>query len=188
MYALRRGLLRPSGVEFATSLNLTPSTKASNPDNETFTATQEVSKVCCNLVVARTNVLRVYEIREEPAPVLRSNGHTKERRSRVRRDTEAVEGEVEMDTQGEGFVNMGAVKVIVCCRTSMSFSTHEYTNCLSCNVALQRSECPCFNDSLLIIFLSALVCFDKYTASRSYALAFCPRTSFTRCSHRTRGC
>lgn len=30
----------------------------------------------------------------------------------MRRGTEAVEGEVEMDEQGEGFVNMGAVKVI----------------------------------------------------------------------------
>jgi len=29
----------------------------------------------------------------------------------VVRDTEAVEGEVEMDTHGEGFVNMGSVKV-----------------------------------------------------------------------------
>ena len=93
MYALRRSLLRPSGVEFAASLNLTPSTKTSNPDNESFTATQEVSKVLCNLIVARTNVLRIYEVREEPLPILRPNGHDKERRHKVRRDTEAVEGE-----------------------------------------------------------------------------------------------
>lgn len=29
-----------------------------------------------------------------------------------RKDTEAVEGEVQMDGEGEGFVNMGTVKVI----------------------------------------------------------------------------
>ena len=35
----------------------------------------------------------------------------KERLVAVRKGTEAVEGEVEMDPLGEGFVNMGAVKV-----------------------------------------------------------------------------
>lgn len=38
----------------------------------------------------------------------------------MRRDTEAVEGEVEMDRQGEGFVNMGSVKVILDTLLSMS--------------------------------------------------------------------
>ena len=68
-----------------------------------------------NLIVAHSNLLRIYEIHEEYAPFQAST--SKDKWSRQRKDTEAVEGEVEMDTQGEGFVNMGAVKV-----TSLSCS------------------------------------------------------------------
>ena len=35
----------------------------------------------------------------------------RERKAAVRRGTEAVEGEVEMDTDGEGFINLGKIKV-----------------------------------------------------------------------------
>jgi cleavage and polyadenylation specificity factor subunit 1 len=56
--------------------------------------------------------LRIFEVREEPAPLPTQAEDEWDRRSKVRRGTEAVEGEVEMDEQGEGFVNMGSVKVI----------------------------------------------------------------------------
>lgn len=123
MQALRREILRPSGVEYATSLKLTPSTV---PLGES--SSLDEPRVLCNLVVARSNLLRIFEVREEPAPVSAQREDEKERRARVRRDTEAFEGEVEMDTQGEGFVNMGAVKVIL--RNS---KLHVVKESLGCN-------------------------------------------------------
>ncbi|CAA7257397.1 unnamed protein product [Cyclocybe aegerita] len=101
MHALRQEILPPSGVEFATSLKLTPSTLAA----PVSTRHEFVSRVLCNLVVARANLLRIFEVREEPAPLpLQANDDRD--RSGVRRGTEAVEGEVDMDTQGDGFINI----------------------------------------------------------------------------------
>jgi cleavage and polyadenylation specificity factor subunit 1 len=49
-------------------------------------------------------------VREEPAPVpTQADDELRERRGKTRRGTEAVEGEVEMDEQGEGFVNIAQV-------------------------------------------------------------------------------
>lgn len=98
MHALRRELLPPSGVEFAVGINLTPAAVANVSDK----------KVIRNLVVARSSFLRVFDVREEPAPLplLEDVG------TGGRKGTEAVEGEIEMDEQGEGFVNVGFVKVI----------------------------------------------------------------------------
>jgi cleavage and polyadenylation specificity factor subunit 1 len=98
MHALRRELLPPSGVEFAVSLNLTPAALADVSGKQVFR----------NLVVARSNFLRVFDVCEEPAPLplLEDVGGS------GRKGTEAVEGEIEMDEQGEGFVNVGFVKVI----------------------------------------------------------------------------
>jgi len=61
------------------------------------------------VVVARSNILRIFEVREEPAPVSTQNEDERERKGKVRRGTGAVEGEVEMDEQGEGFVNISQV-------------------------------------------------------------------------------
>jgi len=58
------------------------------------------------VVVARSSLLRIFEVRQEPAPITPDIDDERERRSRVRKGTDAVEGEVEMDEQGEGFVNI----------------------------------------------------------------------------------
>ncbi|GJJ10703.1 hypothetical protein Clacol_004930 [Clathrus columnatus] len=98
MQGLRRELLPPSGAEYATSLNLIPNTSPGGSSGK---------KVLRNLVVARSSLLRIYEIREEPAPLPTSVENVG---TGGRKGTEAVEGEVEMDQQGEGFVNVGFVK------------------------------------------------------------------------------
>jgi cleavage and polyadenylation specificity factor subunit 1 len=115
MHALRQEILPPSGVEFATSLKLTPSTLADQvlPTPPNSSTRQELAaRALCNVVVARTSLLRIFEVREEPAPVPTQAEDERDRRSKVRRGTEAVEGEAEMDEQGDGFVNMGSAKVI----------------------------------------------------------------------------
>jgi cleavage and polyadenylation specificity factor subunit 1 len=115
MHAIRQEILPPSGVEFATSVKLTPSTLDTHvlPTTPNSTARHELAaRALCNVVVARSNLLRIFEIREELAPLLPHASDEREKMARVRKGTEAVEGEVEMDEQGEGFVNMGSVKVI----------------------------------------------------------------------------
>lgn len=97
MHALRHDILSPSGVEFAVALSLTSST----------------SSTLVNVVTAKSNLLRVYGIREQPSPISDRVESERDKRARVRKGTEAVEGEVEMDQSGEGWVNMGAVKVSV---------------------------------------------------------------------------
>src|SRR6266852_6846049 len=110
MQALHQEILPPSGVEFATTLKLTPSTlpEVSPPASS---ASQSRGSLY-NLVVARANILRVFEVKEGPVPISLQLEDERQRRADVRRGTEAVEGEVEMDGQGEGFINMGSVKVI----------------------------------------------------------------------------
>ncbi|KAF8555471.1 hypothetical protein OG21DRAFT_1496241 [Imleria badia] len=94
MHALRHDILSPSGVEFAVALSFTSST----------------SSTLVNVVTAKSNLLRVYGIREQPSPISDRVESERDKRARVRKGTEAVEGEVEMDQSGEGWVNMGAVK------------------------------------------------------------------------------
>ena len=109
MHALRQEIHPASGVEFATSLKLTPSTLDTPVD---ISPRHEfVSRVLCNVVVARSSLLRIFEVREEPAP-MQTSGDERERRTNVRRGTEAVEGEVAMDEQGDGYINIA--KVISC--------------------------------------------------------------------------
>ncbi|KAF9527699.1 CPSF A subunit region-domain-containing protein [Crepidotus variabilis] len=100
MHALHQQILPASGVEFATSLKLTPSTL----QDQISTRHELFSRVLCNLVVARANLLRIFEVRVEPAPV--PQDEERDRRSTVRRGTEAVEGEVQMDEQGDGYINI----------------------------------------------------------------------------------
>ncbi|KAJ7094010.1 CPSF A subunit region-domain-containing protein [Mycena belliarum] len=99
MHALHHEILPPSGVEFATSLKLTPSTLAS-PPNGLVSST----RILCNLVLARSNLLRIFEVCEEQAPFaspLEERGD-----GRFRQGVEALEGEVEMDGEGDGFINI----------------------------------------------------------------------------------
>ncbi len=104
MHALRQEILPPSGVEFATCLKFTPSTLSNGPSSQS-------GRTLFNVVVARSSLLRIFEVREEPAPVHTQKEDERQRRASVRKGTEAVEGEVEMDASGEGFVNVGSVKV-----------------------------------------------------------------------------
>ncbi|KAJ2917885.1 hypothetical protein MD484_g2498, partial [Candolleomyces efflorescens] len=107
MQAVRQDILPPSGVEFATSLKLIP-TATTAPSSKDLSLRHEfVSRVLCNLVVARSNLLRIFEIREEPAPIQASVEEEREKRALVRKGTEAVEGEAAMDTQGDGFISIG---------------------------------------------------------------------------------
>ncbi|PPQ82730.1 hypothetical protein CVT26_000474 [Gymnopilus dilepis] len=129
MHSLRQEILPPSGVEFSTTLKLTPSCLSSSPSSSSAISTSNgqsnpaspapvsprhaiTSRVLCNLIVARSNLLRIFEVREEPAPIdlkaVEERERERERREGgVRRGTEAVEGEVEMDVGGEGFVFVG---------------------------------------------------------------------------------
>ncbi|CAL1708463.1 unnamed protein product [Somion occarium] len=104
MHALRHEILPPSGVECAACLKLTPSTVGM------AASSSSQPRVLFNVVVARSNLLRIFEVREEPPPISPKQEDERERRASVRRGTEAVEGEVEMDACGEGFVNVGLVK------------------------------------------------------------------------------
>lgn len=144
MYALRRELVPPSGVEYATSLKLTPSTvfrsHSSNGD-----APQAVT----NLVVARSNTLRIYEVQEEDSLAFASSsGSGKDNWPKAKKDTEAVEGEAEIE--GEGFVNLGLVKVIPFayhfCRCS------HYMQCLELYFA---SDCNEMLTTCLVFSVSA---------------------------------
>lgn len=124
MYAIRQEVLPASGVEFCASLNLTPSTLAHLPlptdndiegvrDSNSSTSIRHAiaSRALFNLVVARSNILRIFEVREHPAPVSAEVEAEGERSGKERKGTEAVEGEVEMDDGGEGYVNVGEIKV-----------------------------------------------------------------------------
>ncbi|KAI0699171.1 CPSF A subunit region-domain-containing protein [Cerioporus squamosus] len=101
MHALRQEILPPSGVEFAACLKFTPSTLS-----EAGSSSSQTGRVLFNVVVARSSLLRIFEVRQEPAPVSTQQDDEKERRASVRKGTEAVEGEVEMDRTGDGFVNV----------------------------------------------------------------------------------
>ncbi|KAF8191243.1 CPSF A subunit region-domain-containing protein [Pholiota molesta] len=105
MHLLRQEILPASGVEFATSLRLTPSALPPNLSNVS-TRHEFVSRVLCNVVVARSSLLRIFEVREEAAPIQPQVDDERERRANVRRGTEAVEGEVAMDMRGDGYINI----------------------------------------------------------------------------------
>lgn len=110
MHALYQDILHPSGVEFATCLNLTTPGNGSLSTPPNATLRHEVAaRTLCNIAVARSNILRIFQVREEPAPISAQAEDERERRSRVRQGTEAVEGEAAMDQSGEGFVNIAKV-------------------------------------------------------------------------------
>ena len=137
MQALHQEILPPSGVEYVATLKLTPTTLAQSAVPSTSTSHPHPSQYALyNVVVARANVLRVFQVTEYPASISSQNQDERNRRADVVRDTEAVEGEVEMDTHGEGFVNMGSVKVTE-------------------NFYVDRSPLP--NDSHLPLFFSPIL-------------------------------
>ncbi|KAG8954872.1 mRNA cleavage and polyadenylation factor subunit [Tulasnella sp. 424] len=107
MYGLRHELLPPSGVEHAVFIKLTPSSLGEGPGASSSSG----GKVIANLVVARSSLLRIFEVREEPAPLpTLQEAEAKTKSGASKPGTEAVEGEVEMDREGEGFVSMAQVK------------------------------------------------------------------------------
>lgn len=111
MQAIHQEIIPASGVEFATCLRLLPSNwSLPSPANPT-TRTELASRTLFNLVVARSNILRIFEAREEPAPIPPQNEYEPDTSGTIRKETEAVEGEIAMDEQGEGFLNIGSVKV-----------------------------------------------------------------------------
>jgi cleavage and polyadenylation specificity factor subunit 1 len=67
MHALHQEILPPSGVEFATSLKLTPATL--EPTSSPTIPQEFATRTLCNVVVARSNILHIFEVREEPAPI-----------------------------------------------------------------------------------------------------------------------
>ncbi|KAH7107502.1 CPSF A subunit region-domain-containing protein [Auriculariales sp. MPI-PUGE-AT-0066] len=97
MNAVHNEVLPPSGVEHAVSLKLT-------------SAARTGQSALSHLVVARQNFLRVFEVRVEAAPLPTQAQLLASDHARTRRGMEAVEGEVEMDVGGEGFVNVAPVK------------------------------------------------------------------------------
>ena len=155
MHALRQEILPPNGVEFAASLKLTPSTIADDtvPTPSTSAVQDNItSRALYNLVVARSNILRVFEVKEEPAPISAQLDDERERRSNVRRGTEAVEGEVEMDEQGEGFVNVGSLKVIsnTSCHLTAEHTIPAVDPVLSWSRTLKRMRIVA--DRLILVF------------------------------------
>jgi cleavage and polyadenylation specificity factor subunit 1 len=100
-FALHQEVLRPSGVEFAVSLDLVaPLTASSSSDIQ----------VLGNLVVARSNVLKVFEIRRQYASLRADLKTHSESYSAMRGD--GVEKGGAMETIGDDFVNVGEFKVI----------------------------------------------------------------------------
>jgi hypothetical protein len=141
MHALRQDLLPPSGVEFAASLRLTPSTLECLPLPPQSTTRHEfAARVLCNVVVARSNILRIFEVREEPAPIPAHIDDEQERTIGVRRGTEPFEGEVEMDQQGEGFVNVGPVKVTPYLLLANTYASNRFHIFLYARVEVEMTD------------------------------------------------
>lgn len=118
MQAVYQEILPPTGVDFATTLNLTPSTLASKNNGTSsptpLAASTSTSHVLTNLITAKNNWLRIYEVREEEVqlPSLSNEERKAQNSTKSRRGTEAVAGEIEMDSKGEGFVSVDTVKVL----------------------------------------------------------------------------
>ena len=128
MHALRQEILPPSGVEHAACLKFTTSTLPQAGSSS------QTGRTLFNIIVARSSLLRIFEVREEPASVSTQQDDETEPRASVRKEAEAVEGEVEMDGTGDGFVNVGTVKVntlrgneLFCRRTRQQFYPHSPT-------------------------------------------------------------
>ncbi|KAG8744304.1 mRNA cleavage and polyadenylation factor subunit [Ceratobasidium sp. 414] len=100
MLALRQEVLPPNGVEFAKCMRLTHSTLNSSSSSSGNTR----PRVLCNIVIARNSYLRVFEVCEESI-VSSGNGEGSA--------SEPVPGEMEMDTHGDGFINVTELRTAV---------------------------------------------------------------------------
>ncbi|KAF8318712.1 hypothetical protein DL93DRAFT_2225607 [Clavulina sp. PMI_390] len=101
-FALHQEIVRPSGVEYAISLNLVgPLDVSSSSDVQ----------ILGNLVVARANVLKVFEVRRQLVDPSRTNLGAPEHNLRASGGPlDGPQDDVEMDGQGDGFVSMGELK------------------------------------------------------------------------------
>ncbi len=181
MHALHQELVPPSGVEFLASLKLTHST-IKDPAVPVSARHELAARVLCNAVVARSNILRIFEVREELAQVSGQYEEERERKGKTRKDTESVEGETSME--GDGYVNIAKVihsnmLVYITCMNSM-FGVHTLTCVFS--QPTKRQVCPPLPSST---FSASTVCMESslaWHASRS-----CPRwrTSWTVCLYRS---
>ena len=117
MHALHQEVLPPSGVEFATSLKLIPGTYELPPS--TLARHEIASRVICNVVVARSNLLRIFEVREEPALATSVEGEEKGR-GKAEKDAELEHGggDVEMSEAGNAkVINCSTFAHSSCTRT-----------------------------------------------------------------------
>lgn len=118
MHALRHQILPPSGVEFATSLRLTPFTIGPTSPRHEFAA-----RALCNVVVARSNLIRIFEVREEPTQIKSQAGDECEGKSKTRKGTEPVEGEVRLFLVKEHHLH-GHVTGLATVKTVASYEDH----------------------------------------------------------------
>ncbi|KAJ7216585.1 CPSF A subunit region-domain-containing protein [Mycena pura] len=93
MHALHQEILPPSGVQFATSLKLTPATLLVPPPHGNFF--EPSRRTLCNLIVARSSFLRVFDVCEEPAEEGKDAGD---------RGSNVGDGDLDMDIGGESSV------------------------------------------------------------------------------------
>ena len=97
MQAIHQEILPASGVQFATCLKLLPTTLLSRdslPTSDPSGLLAVSRRSIFNVVVARSNVLRIFEVVEELAPMDAQREEERERKAAVRRGTESVEGEI----------------------------------------------------------------------------------------------
>jgi hypothetical protein len=160
MNAIRHQILPASGVEFATHLHLTPTSKTENASTRhTF-----ASRTAYNLVVARANLLRVFDVRIEPTPLPSLEAQSaRERNATIKAGTEPLEGEVLMDEAGEGFLSVAAIKVL--------FSVVDATICI----------CLCKYYVLLY-----MLCLDRRSSRHSEQTSPHPRAPVAWYCHRPR--
>lgn len=112
MHAIRHQVLPASGVEYATYLHLTPSSlRTSRPSSSAPLTAGTSAYTAYNLVVARANVLRIFDVRRgPPPPPSAGKSDARARKTPMKAGTEPLEGEVILDEGGEGFLSMGAIK------------------------------------------------------------------------------
>lgn len=75
-----------------------------NPPTSYSSSSNNRPRVLCNLVVARNNYLRVFEVLEELLPTSGNNEGSA---------SDPVPGEMEMDAHGDGFINVTELRVSI---------------------------------------------------------------------------
>lgn len=75
-----------------------------NPPSNYSSPNNSRPRVLCNLVAARNNYLRVFEVLEEPLSFSGNNEGSA---------SDPVPGEVEMDSHGDGFINITELRASI---------------------------------------------------------------------------